>query len=172
MSVRKFPQRRHKNRGTGWCTWCGLAVEKPARTWHKDCFRRYQLHTDPLVQRAFVADRDGNKCWDCDALPTHWKKGANTIPHHAPYTPNHVGAYCPLERAYALELEHDVPLWKVRGLPERRRRWYFGVWNLRLRCNDCHREKSRRESGERAALKRSGDRGGPAGRPREAEPSS
>lgn len=156
MSVRTFPKRRHDNRGDGWCTWCGLAVAKPRRTWHEECFRRYQLHTDPLVQRRHVTLRDGERCWDCGCLPMHWKKGANASPCVAPGRPDHIGPYCTLERAYALELEHDVPLWKVWGLPARRRRWYFGPWNLRLRCPDCHKAKSKRESAERAAVRRAG----------------
>lgn len=157
MSVRTFPKRRHDNRGDGWCTWCGLAVAKPRRTWHEECFRRYQLHTDPLVQRDHVARRDGERCWDCGCLPMHWKKGANAVGcTRIGGPPEYVGPYCTLERAYALELEHDVPLWKVWGLPARRRRWYFGPWNLRLRCPDCHKAKSKRESAERAAARRAG----------------
>jgi len=154
LSVRAFPQRRHENRGNGWCTWCGFPVEKPAKTWHKACFRRYQLHTDPVAQKAYVEARDGNKCWDCGSLPMHWKKGSNAIPCVRPGHPDFVGSYCTLERAYALELEHEVPLWRVAHLPPRRRRWFFGVWNLRLRCPDCHRAKSKREAAERAAIKK------------------
>lgn len=153
MSVRRFPMPKWPNRGDGWCTWCGEAVERPRRTWHEDCLNRYKLHAYPDVQKAHVALRDGERCWDCGCLPTHWKKGANAIGCIRVGHPDYVGPYCTLERVYALELEHEVPLWRVAHLPDDERRRYFGPDNLRLRCPDCHKAKSRREAAERAAMK-------------------
>lgn len=150
MSVRSFPMPRWPNRGDGWCAWCGEAVARPARTWHKACLEQYQLHTWPAVQIAFVKDRDGAKCWDCGETAEKWNRGCEA---RRIGSPDHVGVYRSIRRVSALELEHDVPLWRVAHLPAEDRRRYFGPDNLRLRCPPCHKAKSKLEATERAALK-------------------
>lgn len=155
MSVRSFPMPRWPNRGQGWCCWCGEAVEKPARTWHKDCLTDYRLHTWPDYQIAYVRERDGEACWDCKTPVEKWLGRGPT--YRASWNspdPVYVGPYFSLKRVSALELEHEVPLWSVAHLPAEERRPYFGPRNLRLRCPECHKAKSRREAAERAALKR------------------
>jgi 5-methylcytosine-specific restriction endonuclease McrA len=54
----------------------------------------------------------------------------------------------------ALEVDHKTPLWKVAGLPDDERRWYFGPENLWLLCPRCHKAKTKREAAERAAQRR------------------
>ena len=157
MGVRSFPAPRHANRGDGWCTWCGEAVQRPARTWHKACFREYQLHTFPEVQRAAVIERDGAWCWECDESPTKWLRTLQAWRIGGP--PEYVGLYCDLRRVCALELEHEVPLWKVAHLPDAERRPFFGIGNLRMRCPTCHKAKSKREAAERAAMRKAPDPG-------------
>lgn len=64
------------------------------------------------------------------------------------------GCHCSIERVSALEVDHEIPLWKVEHLPPETRRRYFGPENLRLRCPDCHKVKTAREAAERAVARR------------------
>lgn len=54
------------------------------------------------------------------------------------------------------DMDHRVPLWSVRHLPDDERRPYYGPANLQWLAWDCHKAKSAREAAERAALKREG----------------
>ncbi len=54
-------------------------------------------------------------------------------------------------RGGVLELDHEIPLWKVVYLPQRLRRELFLPWNLRLCCAKCHRRKTDSEREERAS---------------------
>lgn len=63
------------------------------------------------------------------------------------------GGQCSIDRVSALELDHRVPLWSVVDLPDEERRWYFGPGNLWLLCPLHHKEKTKREAGERAREK-------------------
>jgi 5-methylcytosine-specific restriction endonuclease McrA len=64
------------------------------------------------------------------------------------------GEYQEIERVCALEVDHKVPLWSVAHLPPDERRPFFGPGNIWLLCPRCHKDKSRREAAERAAMKR------------------
>jgi 5-methylcytosine-specific restriction endonuclease McrA len=49
--------------------------------------------------------------------------------------------------------DHVLPLWKVdRTVPEAF--WFWTMANLQTLCLKCHAAKTKREAGERAALKR------------------
>ncbi len=109
-------------RGNGYCKWCGEAVnEGRRRSWHLDCVTQYFLHSDLGKQMAFIQRRDGQGC----AI-----EGC---------------------RARGIELDHRVPLWSVRNLPDAERRPFYGPTNLQLLCRDHHVEKTSREAGERAS---------------------
>lgn len=64
------------------------------------------------------------------------------------------GGTCDIRRISSLEVDHEVPLWKVAHLPPDERRPYFGPDNLRLRCPGCHKAKTAREAAERAEIRR------------------
>ena len=119
----------------GTCRWCGFEIicgGKPNRRarWHGPCLVDYEEHSRPRVQfRALVA-RDGRECGECH--------GAR-------------------DRLTPLEVEHRIPLWKVRHLPDDQRRWYYGLGNLWLLCRTCHKPKTRHEAAERAHLDRMTD---------------
>lgn len=66
----------------------------------------------------------------------------------------HTGDQQSIERVCALEVDHRVPLWSIAHLPLDERRPYFGPTNLWLLCPRCHKEKSRREAADRAAVRR------------------
>jgi hypothetical protein len=121
----------------GWCRWCGLIVivEKGKRKgqqgkggWHPHCVTDYFLHSRVPEQFAFLVERDGRRC-----------------------------AWPGCDQVEGLEVEHRVPLWKVRDLSDDERRWYYGPGNLWLLCCDHHKAKSAAEAAERAALKRRGE---------------
>ncbi|MFL6864085.1 MAG: hypothetical protein ACJ8DZ_13910 [Allosphingosinicella sp.] len=63
------------------------------------------------------------------------------------------GGQCSVELVSALDLDHRVPLWSVADLPDEERRWYFGPGNLWLMCPRHHKQKTKREAAERAALR-------------------
>lgn len=48
------------HRGSGFCGWCGEAVEGTA--WHPACREDYSLHVNRDKQYAFLVARDGEKC--------------------------------------------------------------------------------------------------------------
>lgn len=54
------------------------------------------------------------------------------------------------------EVDHRIPLWSVRDLPDEERRPYYGPDNLWLLAPTCHAAKTKREAAERAALRRTG----------------
>jgi len=111
-------------KGDGWCRWCGKPVQKPRRTWHAECLREYNLHTSADVQFRFLVKRDGDLCANGNC---------GKLGH---------------------EVDHRTPLWKIRDLPECERIQYYGPDNIWLLCSKCHRDKTKREAGERAALAR------------------
>jgi hypothetical protein len=136
------------------CRWCAAPITRGRkdRTWHDGredeprCFYEYQLHTRREIQFAFIAARDGEKCWDCDAAPMRWHHGGRCYMN---------GYLCNLvSRVTALELEHEVPLWRTTHLVWEDRRAYFGPKNLRLRCSACHAPKTKDEASKRAKEKR------------------
>lgn len=117
--------------GDGWCKWCGLAVPKPRKSWHAECYREYALHTDQGVQARFLRQRDGPECG--------W----------------------PGCKARGCEVDHKVPLWKVAGLAAEFRRWYFSPANLWLLCSRHHKAKTALEAAERAETRRLSPREAP-----------
>lgn len=116
--------------GEGWCSWCAGKID-PAldpddaqrRSWHTRCVQLYFLHGGELrVQQRFLIERDGRQC----AMPGCEHEGG--------------------------EVDHRVPLWKVRHLAPMIRRAFYGPINLWLLCRQCHAAKTKREAAERAAL--------------------
>jgi len=153
---RAFPMPSGGNRGKfGYCRWCGGMLLKPDATqnkkrgWHDGrgnephCLYEFYLHTRAEQQRAFVVDRDGEKCWDCGEAPMHWRRGGVI---HGWGT----GPYIEVTWCSALELEHEIPLWLIAHKPDDERRRFFGPENLRLRCARCHGAKTALEAADRA----------------------
>jgi hypothetical protein len=130
LAHRRVPMPEWK--GRGWCKWCTLIIVFPngakkagqqdrRRNWHPHCLDEYNLHADLDSQAAHCRHRDGPAC--------AW-----------------LG--CEVERG--LELDHRVPLWKVRDLPDHKRLPFYGPGNLWLLCAPHHTAKTSREAGERA----------------------
>jgi 5-methylcytosine-specific restriction endonuclease McrA len=118
-------------RGQGWCKWCDKRIDpaldpddKHRKSWHTRCLRVYLLHSDQMVQARFLRERDGRLC------------AAE-------------GCERPGE-----EVDHRVPLWKVRGLADAIRRAFHGPINLWLLCRQCHAAKTKAEAAERAQATR------------------
>lgn len=110
----------------GWCRWCGGEIRKNDKpntraNWHPACVAEYRLHAFSASQFNFLIERDGRVCG---------VKGCGEV--------------------HALQVEHRVPLWKVRHLPDAARIKYYGPENLWLNCETCHKRKSKREAAERA----------------------
>jgi hypothetical protein len=118
----------------GWCRWCDEPIEPRLKkngkaharqtTMHKGCADEYWMAQNVSRFKPQLIERDGAACVDCG--------------------PD--GAF--------LEVDHEVPLWKVTDLPPAQRRKYFLLGNLRLLCFDCHNRKSAKEAAERAHHKR------------------
>lgn len=150
------------------------------RLWHPACADAFNLHTNPARQREFVVDRDGEKCAVCGEAPTRWLPrrvtqitrrnvwiGARGEEWARVYWDGPTalwsdmsreerrlwGAHQEITRVSALELDHRIPLWSVADLPDEERRWYFGPGNLWLLCPSHHKDKTKREAAERAAIR-------------------
>jgi hypothetical protein len=157
------------------CAWCTEPIvhgRVKQRGWHDgrldepNCAYEYRLHSKREVQFAFVVARDGLKCCDCGESPERWKyetwagkaieTGVMRL-NEAEITDPAVavvGRHVKVERVTALELEHETPIWRTTHLPAAQRRWFFGPGNLKLRCPDCHKPKTKAEAAARAEEKR------------------
>ncbi len=121
--------------GVGICRWCAKEIletkgrnsgkRSKRHNWHPACKDIYFLHSDLLSQYHYLADRDGKHC--------HW-----------------LGC----EEASGLEVDHKIPLFSVRDLPDDERREYYGPTNLWLLCGPHHKAKSAREAAQRAEAAR------------------
>lgn len=137
LAHRRVPMPEWK--GRGWCKWCALIIVYPngvkkagqqdrRRNWHPHCLDEYNLHGGDLdAQIRHCKDRDGPTCaWPgCGETQGGGFHGQ-------------------------LELDHRIPLWKVRELPEHERRPFYGPENIWLLCAPHHTAKTSREAGERA----------------------
>lgn len=174
-----MPATFNKNAPLGTCVWCGKDLPRnkdgspsKVRRWHPDCVAAYRELIDTAHQVKLVEKRDGRRCFDCGR--THYVVGVKTWEvgsgfcglwfgdHSYIGQGVHIydwgdvdGPFTPVRfREIALELDHDVPLWRVAHLPDEERIKYFRIENLRLRCRECHKAKTAREAAERAKLKR------------------
>lgn len=118
--------------GSGWCKWCAGSLDDSddprdakRQNWHTKCLRLYNLHGGHLpAQQRYLIERDGREC----AVPGCTRPGC--------------------------EVDHRVPLWRVRHLAAMIRRAFYGPINLWLLCRECHAAKSKREAAERAQMAR------------------
>lgn len=174
-----MPATFNKRAPFGTCVWCGKDLPRnkdgsPSKVlrWHPGCAAAYRDLTDTYHQAMLVAKRDGRRCFDCGR--THqvvgimaWDvgrgfcgRGFSKYVYRGQGVPIHFwadveGPFTPVRfREIDLELDHDVPLWRVAHLPDEERIKYFRIENLRLRCRECHKAKTAREAAERAKLKR------------------
>ncbi len=178
--------RRPKNaeRPCGWCTKEITGPYAHLRSWHPDCKRIWLLHYDRDAQARFLIDRDGYDCWDCRRGGRWWRLDLvvprfawQGRPHCMPGPKTEaqwqekfpfagqkvngviVGIFSAIEwrpHCGSLEVDHEIPLWSIWHLPDDERRRFYGPENIRLRCNTCHKDKSKREAAERAALRTKG----------------
>ena len=121
-------------RRAGFCRWCDEAIEprlkkngqphKRQASMHRWCADEYGLAQNVSRWRGALVKRDGDQCTECG--------------------PD--GKF--------LQVDHVVPLWKVADLEPAQRRQYFLLGNLQLLCFDCHKQKSAKETAERAHHRR------------------
>lgn len=160
-------RRRHP---LGQCRWCGEPIFKNGnpcefatrRNWHDgrlgepDCLHEFKLLTDPAALRRAVYWRDRGRCYICGfvhvAVPQMIWVDEFGDRSESGFPQTHIGWFPP---SGGWECEHKVPLWKVAGMPDDQRRWYFSMENCAVACTTpCHRDKSIEEHVERAKLKR------------------
>ena len=122
----------------GSCSWCEQPILYPPKhknagqqnmrcSWHPQCIKSYKIATRVKMRRRLVLKRDRGVCATC-------------------------GVDC---RESGWEADHRVPLWSVpRDIDFQDRMKYWGLDNLYTACLNCHKEKTKREAGERALMKR------------------
>lgn len=117
----------------GVCRLCGQRVVKPRRSWcGSGCVAIYEITRFPSIAlRHLTAFYPG--CWSCGRL--EWGPGGYT--------------------GLTLAVDHVRPLWSLTDAERLELRWWL-PFNLQLLCDECHRIKTRREAGERAARRRAG----------------
>jgi hypothetical protein len=169
-AVRRVPI-LHARAPLGHCKWCSKEVLYPAghkkagqrnerKGWHDTCLGDFFLHSRPEAQRSFLIRRDGEKCAQCGAAPLKVVQGGEVVvwdskrPRGEPPV-----TYCEIDIRINLHIEHKVPLWKIRHLPDAERVKFFGPGNLQLLCTglDCHGGKTKAEAAERAHFDRMAD---------------
>lgn len=150
------------------------------RLWHPDCKTQWLLHVDQYVQGRYLTRRDGQFCAICGEPRGQWVKCSwandrtvyrgwrdseqswlpplcrNDLVLPDPKQPD-LGRYTPIVWVPQdlLQVDHIIPLWQVAHLPPAERRPYFGPDNLWLLCESHHKQKSRWEAADRAAIRRS-----------------
>lgn len=176
---------QHKQGVRGLCGWCGLAVEEKTEVrgylkyWHDACDIERSIIEQPAMARYYVEKRDHGICCDCgeDWSQMSVFRPANPTGAHHPgddpdpdrYSPGpKPGTWCIVSHrggAPYIELlvislwhvDHKVPLWKVRHMPDLQRLEYFKLANLITRCHRCHAFKTRKEAADRAKFNDQGD---------------
>ncbi len=161
MSHRKPPLSPYR---PGWCQWCDLEIvprlkkdgtpHKIQSSMHRGCASEYWMAQNASKFRPLLIARDGERCVDCGAAPYAW--GPQNPPSIVWRGWTRLGAaqYCEVKWRSLLEVDHEIPLWKVAHLPPAKRREYFKPGNLKLRCPTDHKLKSAKEAAERAHHKR------------------
>ena len=135
----------------GTCRWCLKAIEPTLKkdgqprkiqpTWHKKCLELWWMAVDPTRAVPALIARDGAGCGECGCgSEGRWL-------------------------SYSAQVDHKIPLWKVRHLPDAERFWYFTLANLWILCMKCHAIKTAKEAAERAHLRELAARNG-HGKPR------
>lgn len=135
------------------CRWCGKPVESArGARWHAECLAEHHLCTHQEPARKALAKRDGARCWLCGTTPFRWKRGPEIgyvgwgRDHRPPLVFDlALGPYCEVEWVTALQVDHVIPLWKVRNLPDQERVLFFMLENLILLCPPCHKRKTAEE---------------------------
>lgn len=146
------------------------------------CLREWNLHRDSATQFAWLEANRGLRCAWCRVdNPLRWRGIGTTVVKESAPPPmpwdgerkgrDYIDALLAfyerrrleypfwghatlIEQVSALEVDHVIPLWLVAiEIPPDERRHFFGPDNLQLLCGACHKIKTKREAGERAALK-------------------
>lgn len=125
----------HLPRLRGKCQWCGLPTKEKThcgllRYWHKDCEEEFRIIVFPATARSRVERRDKRLCADCGEVAGHNDRGEADW-----------------------QVDHHIPLWKVKDMQALQRLEYFKLHNLVTRCGRCHVIKSGKEASERAHIR-------------------
>lgn len=164
------------SRGVGWCRLCageilmlnkaGEIVRHNRRSWHPECVSVWNIAARPRCARELVRERDHGICRTCGAPaelryepefgspPVEWVCN-ESLSRSAPG----YGRACPVVSRELWHVDHIVPLHLVdRDAPHALKYWLLG--NLQTLCTSCHGEKTAREAGVRAKVKRIQHKGG------------
>jgi len=140
----------HWEKGAGFCRWCGEAVLNPngstsKRRWHPACVSAYKLAAWSAEQRSVCFERDKGVCGVC---------GLDTVEQIVARYPHmsqlRAELMCRRSGGAFWQADHIRPLVDGGGLDLE----YFAKENLRTTCTACHKAKTKREAGERAARRR------------------
>lgn len=126
MTHRKapLPPGYDASRPRGQCRLCGGALADKRQVYHPECRALVAFTRSPTFARLVIEARDKGKCAVCGSTDAPW------------------------------HVEHRVPLWKVRHLPDAERFYYFTPANVDTVCVNCHPFKSAKETTERAHIDR------------------
>ncbi len=156
--------------GKGACGWCGEPIlegqrKRPASaTWHLECLDEYKLITDTDVQRQHLFWRSLGCCEACGLEVarcevkrqlTAWEDSGIHERRRDGVNADGPVSWVRFDWRKEFHADHVTPLWSLPKLLTREQvRHFWGPGNLQALCLDCHREKTRREAGERAKLRR------------------
>lgn len=163
--VRKPPLRPAVPPG---CRWCGDPIEPKLKkngepraiqtSFHSDCSRIYRRAQNPVLFYPDIVARNGERCAECGDQGKRWwptlgrGNGGTSMFWDDEF--DRLYDYTPVEYVPVLQVDHEIPLWKIAHLPDDERRWYFTLKNLQLLCMDCHPAKTAKEAAERGKWNR------------------
>jgi hypothetical protein len=166
----------HMPEELGKCRWCGEPTDeltpttKKPRKWHASCEAVVRMLSRTDVLRWQVEQRDHGICAECGEDWSERYKIRPEFPktvddgqvhHFIENFPSSIWGdfrvmWNPVIYVSRWHVEHKVPLWKVAHLPAAQRIKYFLLDAVKTVCDECHAHKTRKESAERAKIKRRG----------------
>lgn len=147
----------YKSHGKGLCNYCALPIEGRG-SWHPACLHVYKMANWPQYARDIIFKRDHGVCCACGVAAEKWSRetywcggsmsrylwpteiGQAPDPDH-----NDRGKVTEIHRVPDWHLDHIVPLIDGGGTDET---------SMQTLCPTCHKAKTKREAGERAARRR------------------
>ena len=173
-AIRKPPKPPGWHASKGVCRFCAgeiwedsgsRLVLKTAKCWHDwpehPCRHLWAIANDPGYARMQVFLRDHGVCSYCAAdtkvrKPDGWASWEDVLADIREIGPSSLPPALPGLGAW--DTEHEIPLWLVdRDASDALKFWLMG--NLKTACHRCHSEKTAREAGQRAKIKRIAEAG-------------
>lgn len=165
MRYGKFPERRNEQ-GQPLCKWCGAVVPKGRRAFCTQlCAHEVQLRRDSWYLRRQVFERDKGICAQCgcdtEKVERVLRYAASSYYNMPCYERGGLDWLFTRAAGFiydALDYKSAQTYWEADHIKEVVRGGEPYLDNIQTLCRPCHKQKTKRQAGERAAERRDGRR--------------